>query len=334
MKTAGVVACVLKGGYQYIHTNLLAEMMIFKNTLCTNAFLFCGWAQGAAVKRGRGSDVCGRVKDAKANVNRTRMSASQQRREKVSLSRRTILTGAAAQIVLSPVARAIAEVSSSGRSSEQAVQAFREVTALQDLAFEFTNQMRFSDAEVLWSKIISMNESNAAAYSNRGNCRTSQAKFKEALDDFERAIQLAPEEPDSFLGKGVALEGLRDYEGALRAYKRSYELSLQRFGEKDVVALNNIGNAYGGMGDWQSAYEYYQKAASAESKFVFALANQALASYELGDDKKALQTMRFLTRKYPGFGDMHAATAMVLWEQGDQGGAETEWYKAVQADVR
>lgn len=278
--------------------------------------------------------MCSRMNDEKARVNRTIMGASHERREKAYLSRRMVLAGVAAQIALSPIAKAFAEANRSINSSEQAVQAFREVTALQDLAFEYTNQLRFSDAEVLWSKIISMNENNAAAYSNRGNCRTSQAKFEQAIEDFQRAIQLAPEEPDSFLGKGVALEGLGDFESAIQAYKRSYELSVQRFGEKDVVALNNIGNAYGGMGDWKSAYEYYQKAASTESKFVFALANQALASYELGDDKKALQTMRFLTRKYPGFGDMHAATAMVLWEQGDQGGAETEWYKAIQADAR
>ncbi|KAI0562256.1 tetratricopeptide repeat protein [Gracilaria domingensis] len=250
-----------------------------------------------------------------------------------SRTRRSFLIAAATQLVLTPFAAAKAAAPSTQQNSA-AVEEFRKVTALQDLAFEYTNQLRFSDAEILWTKLIALNENNAAAYSNRGNCRTSQAKFDEAIEDFSRAIRLAPEEPDSYLGLGVALEGLRKYEDALQAYQTSNELSVKRFGKADAVALNNMGNAYGGLNNWKQAYEYYKRAALTENRFVFALANQALAELELRMDEDAMRTMRFLTRKYPRFGDMHAAMAMVLWERGDGAEAEEEWFKAVETDGR
>ncbi|CAN8071984.1 unnamed protein product [Agarophyton chilense] len=262
------------------------------------------------------------------------MSIAETTSEAANFSRRNFLIAVAANLTLGSSAARASTTTNTKDKTSNAIKEFRKVTALQDLAFEYTNQMRFSDAEVLWSKIISLNENNAAAYSNRGNCRTSQAKFDEAIQDFTRAIELAPDEPDCYLGLGVALEGLHKYENALDAYEKSNELSVKRSGKKDAVALNNIGNAYGGLGDWQKAYEYYKEAAVTETKFVFALANQALAEFELGNDQGALQTMKFLTLKYPGFGDMHAAIAMVLWERGDRAQAEDEWFKAVQADGR
>lgn len=219
--------------------------------------------------------------------------------------------------------------------TDEAVQALREVTGLQDLAFEYTNRFEFEQAEILWTKIIELKDDNAAAFSNRGNCRTSQGKFRDAVADFDRAIALAPDEPDPQLGKGVALEGLHDYEGALTAYRVANDLSKRKYRTEDAVAINNMGNALGALGDWKSAANYYRRAANLDSHFAFALANEAVAMFQLGDnDDAAVRKMRFLTRKYPRFSDMHAAVAMALWESGDLTQAESEWFKAIEADNR
>lgn len=217
---------------------------------------------------------------------------------------------------------------------QKAIQDFREVTGLQDLAFEYTNRFDFENAEIIWTKIISLNENNAAAYSNRGNCRTSQGKFDEAVSDFDRAIALASDEPDPYLGKGVALEGMNKYQKAFEAYQTANNKSMSKYNTSDAVALNNMGNALGSLGDWNEAFKYYKKAADMDSHFVFALANEALAMYQIGDDKAALKKMRFLTRKYPRFGDMHAAIAMAMWDEGNRSAAEDAWFKAISTDPR
>lgn len=262
------------------------------------------------------------------------MVATPPQMPKRKCSRRIVLGVIAAQFVFPLQPKSFAQEMMVSENKTTAIEQLRQVTALQDLAFQYTNQLRFTDAEILWTKIISLNENNAAAFSNRGNCRTSQGRFRDAIQDFNRAIELAPDEPDPFLGKGIALEGLRDFAQALNAYETANKLSKLKYEKEDPVALNNIGNAYGALGKWEKAYDYYKQAALMDRNFVFALANQALSMYQLGDDEKALQIMRFLSRKYPGFADMHAAIAMVLWERREQATAEDEWYKAVQSDRR
>lgn len=45
----------------------------------------------------------------------------------------------------------------------------------------------------------------------------------------------------------------------------------------------------------------------------------------LGDKEGAKRVMRNLLRKYPDFTDMRAALTAVLWEEGREGEAESEW---------
>lgn len=237
--------------------------------------------------------------------------------------------------LVSPALAAKEANSVSVEGKEKALQELREVTGLQDLAFEYTNKFDFPQAEILWTKIITLNDKNAAAYSNRGNCRTSQGKFEQAVSDFNEAISLSPEEPDPYLGKGVALEGLKKYRQALEAYEMANEQSKLKYKTADAVALNNMGNAYGALGEWENAFTFYKKASDMDSRFIFALANEALALFQLGtDDTTAERKIMFLIRKYPNFADMHAANAMIKWERDDKSKAEDEWYKAVESDAR
>lgn len=140
-----------------------------------------------------------------------------------------------------PVAAAAAEAES------EALAALRRVTELQKLAFEYTNDMRYERAETIWTRIIALNEGNAAAWSNRGNCRTSQGRFDDAIADFDRAVALAPAEPDPYLGRGVAREGLRQYAAALADYEAANAASVAKYKTEDAVAYNNMGNAHAGQ---------------------------------------------------------------------------------------
>ena len=89
------------------------------------------------------------------------------------------------------------------------------VSKLQDEAFKATNRFNWAEAEVAWGKVLELDPKNAAAYSNRGNTRTSMGKCTEAVADFNRAIELAPAEPDPNLGRGVARECLGQFAEAI-----------------------------------------------------------------------------------------------------------------------
>lgn len=196
-------------------------------------------------------------------------------------------------------------------------------------ALNATNNGDFATAEIYWTQIIDQFPDNPAALSNRGNARVSQNKLAEAIADYNKAIQLAPNATDPYLNRGTALEGLGKWEDAIADYNHVLELD-----PKDAMAYNNRGNAEAGLGKWQEAIADYSKAADMAPNFAFARANYALALYETGQTEEAIRQMRNIVRKYPNFADMRAALTAAYWEQGKQGEAESNWVAAVGLDSR
>lgn len=196
-------------------------------------------------------------------------------------------------------------------------------------AFEASRQGDFAKAEAYWTQLSEEFPTNPAVWSNRGNIRVSQNKLDEAIADFNRAIELAPDAADPYLNRGAALEGKKQYQEAIADYERVLSINPE-----DAMAYNNRGNAKGGLGNWEAALADYQKASELAPNFAFARANVALALYEIGQKSEAMRTIRDLVRKYPMFPDMRAALTAVLWEAGQQGEAESNWVAAVGMDGR
>jgi tetratricopeptide (TPR) repeat protein len=187
----------------------------------------------------------------------------------------------------------------------------------------------FMQSESYWTELISTFPDNAAVWSNRGNIRVAQHKLDEAIADFDRAIKLAPKQPDPYLNRGVALEVQGKYEDALKDYNRVLALNPE-----DPMAYNNRGNARAGQQRWLEALTDYQKATELSPNFAIARANAALVSYQIGNKQEAMQSIRNLVRKYPMFADLRAAFTAILWELGQQGEAESNWVATVGIDSR
>lgn len=201
--------------------------------------------------------------------------------------------------------------------------------SLADKAFAATETGDFVTAEKYWTELIEKFPQNPAVWSNRGNSRVSQNKLDEAIADFNKAIELAPEQADPYLNRGTALEAKGEFKAAIADYNRVLAANPE-----DAFAYNNRGNAEGGLGNWTTALGDFQQATAIAPNFAFAQANTALALYELGETEKAIQTMRRLVKKYPMFADMRAALTAVLWADGQQGEAESNWVAAVGVDSR
>ncbi|NJL01055.1 MAG: tetratricopeptide repeat protein [Spirulinaceae cyanobacterium SM2_1_0] len=187
----------------------------------------------------------------------------------------------------------------------------------------------FATAEHYWSQLIERFPSNPAVWSNRGNVEVSQNKLDAAIADYNQAIQLAPDAPDPYLNRGLVYERQQDWAAAIADYNRVLEIDPE-----DAFAYNNRGNAAAGQGDWAMAIADYERATEIAPDFAFARANRALALYEIGQKREALHEMRSLARRYPVFADIRAALTAVLWVQGNQGEAESNWVAAVGLDSR
>jgi tetratricopeptide (TPR) repeat protein len=196
-------------------------------------------------------------------------------------------------------------------------------------AFAATDKGDFATAEKYWTEILEQFPQNPAIWSNRGNSRVSQNKLLEAIADYNKAIELAPNATDPYLNRGTALEGLGKWDSALADYNHLLEID-----PKDAMAYNNRGNAKAGLGKWDSAIADYQKANEIAPNFAFARANYALALYETGEEEQAIKQMKNIVRKYPKFADMRAALTAAYWVNGQKGEAESNWVAAYGLDRR
>jgi tetratricopeptide (TPR) repeat protein len=208
-----------------------------------------------------------------------------------------------------------------------------QLDALVKKAFDATDAGDFKDAEGYWTDLIKLYPDNAAGWSNRGNSKMSQNFPQEALVDYNKSVELAPNYPDPYLNRGAALESLGKWEEAIADYNRVLEID-----PKDAAAYNNRGNAKAGLGKWEEAVADYQIAMKVNSRFSTSFGNNAIALYEIGtrdgNTDGAIKAMKSILRKYPSYTDVRAALAAALWANKKQGEAESNWVSVENLDPR
>ena len=69
-----------------------------------------------------------------------------------------------------------------------------------------------------------MNSQFVEAYCNRGIAKESLGDHYEALEDFDRAIELNSEYIDGYLRRGILKQDSGDYAGAIRDFDRAIEV--------------------------------------------------------------------------------------------------------------
>ncbi|MGV1014071.1 MAG: tetratricopeptide repeat protein [Methyloceanibacter sp.] len=95
----------------------------------------------------------------------------------------------------------------------------------------------------------------ASIYSDRGLAKWRLKQTKEAIDDFNQAIQLSPENATIYNNRGNALMDLGHPEEAVKDFDRAIELS-SNYG----AAYNNRGNARAALGQYNPAFQDFRKA--------------------------------------------------------------------------
>ncbi|MGH6793316.1 MAG: tetratricopeptide repeat protein, partial [Methyloceanibacter sp.] len=86
----------------------------------------------------------------------------------------------------------------------------------------------------------------ASIYSDRGLAKWRLGQTKEAIDDFNQAIQLSPENATVYNNRGNALMDLGHPDEAVKDFDRAIELSAN-YG----AAYNNRGNARATLGQYK-----------------------------------------------------------------------------------
>ncbi len=147
----------------------------------------------------------------------------------------------------------------------------------------YHNNQDFKQAINHYDKAIEINPQLAAAYSNRGAAKYALRKYQEAIVDCDKAIEINPQLAEAYSNRGLAKSDLGDKNGAIADYDKAIEINPQY-----ADAYYNRGGAKYALGKYQEAIEDYDKAIKINPQLAEAYSNRGSAKSDLGDKNGAI----------------------------------------------
>ena len=77
-----------------------------------------------------------------------------------------------------------------------------------------------------WNKAIEINPQDALAYYNRGLAKYDLGDYQGAIVDYDKAIEIKPQSALTFKNRGVSRELVNDLEGACRDWRKAADFGL------------------------------------------------------------------------------------------------------------
>ena len=147
-----------------------------------------------------------------------------------------------------------------------------------------TNQIAiWHDSLTLWShQIKTYPDSGYKAYDNRGIAYGSLGHYHQAKKDFDRSIELSPNNAVAYSNRGNAHNSLGKYQQALVDLNKAIKLDPQYF-----KAYNNRGNTYFDLEDYSMAIEDYKQTIKLNSQFAPAYYNIGRVYLRLRENKES-----------------------------------------------
>jgi tetratricopeptide (TPR) repeat protein len=111
----------------------------------------------------------------------------------------------------------------------------------------------------------------ASAYTGKGMLHLRAKRYALAIEDFSKTLSLNPNDKIGYNNRGLCKFYLKQYEAAIADFEQAMTIKLgASFNENfdtDKYSLNNIANAYHGMGNKEKACDYWKKTIEAGYKY-------------------------------------------------------------------
>ncbi len=133
-----------------------------------------------------------------------------------------------------------------------------------------------------FNQSIQLAPDNATVYNNRGNALMDLGHPDEAVKDFDRAITLAPNYGAARNNRGNARMLLGQYDPAFQDFRKAVELMPQ-----NPVPYNGRGKAHAALKRYHAAVRDFTRAITLNPKYAAAYHNRADAYLAIGDFKEA-----------------------------------------------
>lgn len=123
----------------------------------------------------------------------------------------------------------------------------------------------------------------AQVYANRGSDYSKQGKYTLSLSNFNKSIELDPDDAEAYDKRGAVYGLLGQYNKAISDFNKAIELN-----PKCIQAYDNRGVAYGKLGQYDKAISDFNKAIQLNPKFAVAYYDRGITYKDSGQLIKAI----------------------------------------------
>jgi tetratricopeptide (TPR) repeat protein/DNA-binding CsgD family transcriptional regulator len=169
----------------------------------------------------------------------------------------------------------------------------------------------YEDAVQYFSRAIDIGSRQPDSYAGRGNAYWYSGRLEEALADLDKALGLFRNDRDALLSRGQILAELGRFDEAVRDLSRVIDMEGDVLGA--AYALNGLGLAKGGLGDFDGAAQAFERSLTIAPRNAWVLYNRALVAMRRGDEAGAVRDFRMaLEAEEPPLSRIKRALATAL----------------------
>jgi tetratricopeptide (TPR) repeat protein len=217
----------------------------------------------------------------------------------------------------------------------------------------------YQSEKIFWTDTLAKNPNCWMGYDNLGNALLQKGQVDEALEQFQKALEINHHDVDAHSNLGAALFQKGQVDDAVAHYKKALEINpnyaqanynlglalFQKGQVDDAVAQykkavkinpyypeahNNLGNALLQEGQVDEALEQFQKALEINPDYVDAHSNLGITLFRKGQVDDAVAQYKKALEINPDYVNAHYNLANALFQKGQLDEAVAQFQKAVE----
>jgi protein O-mannosyl-transferase len=171
----------------------------------------------------------------------------------------------------------------------------------------------YQSQETLWTDTLAKNPNSWVGHNNLGLVLLDKKQVDEALEHFQKALEINPNYVEAHSNLGLALFQKGQVQEAVAQYQKALDINPNSF-----LGHVNLGNAFFKKGQLDEAVAEYQKAAEIDPNYFTTHYNLGLAFFRKGKLDQAITQFQQTLRLKPDFRPAQAnlAEAQALLRQG------------------
>ena len=204
------------------------------------------------------------------------------------------------------------------------VAAFSVIAALMTCAWKQTSYWR--NSESLWTHTLACTSENYIAHNNLGGMLCSRGRLDEAIEHFQKALEIYPGYPESHNNLGVALLRKGQVDEAIVHFQKALEIRPDQ-----AEFHNGLGITLVQKGQVDEAIAHYQKAIQLKPDYADAHNNLGIALLRKGQpDEEAMIQFQKALKINPDYAEAHYNLSAAFGMRGRLDEAIEQCRKAIQ----